>query len=154
RLGPVTVYCMGPYSQVGGFTSRPVADSPAAIAFMVDGVQDVSFDAGSEVYGAYYVPEGQITFGSNCEFWGAMTAATITMDSNMKFHFDESLLDYWLAETGQGDGEMEFAAWYESSIPGTLAADRSDPYDALALTDADIMTISAARALSLVGVTY
>lgn len=154
RLGPVTFYCMGPYSQGGGFRSVPIADSPAAIAFMVDGVQDISFDPNAAVYGAYYVPEGNISFGSNCEFWGAMAAASVTMESNMKFHFDESLMDYWISETGQGDGEKKLLAWYESEIPGTLAADRSDPYDALGLTEADILTISDARTLSLSGTKY
>ena len=69
----------------------------------------------------------------------------------MNFHYDESLRGSWLMETGQGNGQKELVAWYESSIPGTLAADRSDPYDALDLTEADVLTLAQARALSLAG---
>jgi hypothetical protein len=151
RLGPVTVYCMGPYSQIGGFQTVPYADSPGALAFMVDGVQDIDFGAGASVYGAFYAPEANVTFGSNCEFWGSMTAGSVVMDSNMNFHFDESLLDYWLSDTGQGDDEMEFVAWYEASVPTALASNRLDPYTALELTEADVLTIAEARALSLAG---
>ena len=163
RLGPVTIYCMGAYTHLAGFEALPaVSDSPMALAFMIEGPESVIVDgvetaniivfpSGSLIRGAYYAPNTEVIFTSDNEFWGAITGGTVSMASGMRFHFDEDLMQHWQAETGQGKGEVDFVAWYESSIPAALAADRSDPYDALDLTAADTLTISAARAVSLAG---
>ncbi len=126
--GPVTVYVEGAYVHTAGFKATPVGSSPMAVAFLVGGTQDVTFPANTEVQGGYYAPNADILFANGNECWGAFAANRISMSNDMRFHFDEALLEYWSGETGQDGDALEVLTWREVVVaPAELLMDRRDP---------------------------
>jgi hypothetical protein len=149
RLGPVTIYCLNSYAHASGFEAVPVAGSPMAVAFMLDGNQGVQFNNGTKVRGAYYAPNGAIKFASGCEFWGSLAASQINMANGMRFHFDEDLAGYW-GGAGQNGQEFTLVAWFDAAVsPAALLIDRRDAFVALDVDRAAALTVGQARTLDI-----
>ena len=132
--GPVTITVRNTYSHISGFTATPAAGSPMALAFMVEGTQDVVFPSNTEIRGAYYAPNTNILFASGNECWGAFAAKRISMSNTMRFHFDENLLEYWKTQPAQRGANFDVLAWSHADFgPDALLIDRRDPIQALGL---------------------
>jgi len=137
--GPVTVFVRGTYSHLAGFAADAVADSPMALAFLVDAPQDVVFPSGSKIRGAYYVPNANITFASTTECWGAFAANRIDMANDMKFHFDETLMRHWAGNSGDEGDRLSVLSWSPTGVqPASLVRDRRDPLLVLGLDAAEL----------------
>ena len=127
--GPVTFYVQGTYTQMQGFQSVPVTGSPLAVAFMITSANSISFPAGSKVNGAFYAPDSNFTFTSNNEVFGAIAANRIDMSSGTRFHYDESLMDYWQHAGDSATDPLELLVWHEVPVaPEELMRDRRDPF--------------------------
>jgi hypothetical protein len=137
--GPVTVYVRGAYTHTSGFEASAVAGSPMALAFLVDGKQDVVFPSNTKVRGAYYTPNADILFASGNECWGAFAANRISMANDMRFHFDETLLKHWGGQSGDDGDRLTVLSWRKTAVtPASLIADRRDPLEVLGLDSGDL----------------
>jgi len=120
-----------------GFAADSVAGSPMALAFFITAQQDIVFPQGAQIRGAYYAPEAAIQFSSACEAWGAFAGRRIDMSNSMRFHFDESLMDYWKEETGLGGEGAVVLSWVETAFePAAFMRDRRDPFALLGVNKA------------------
>jgi hypothetical protein len=138
-LGPVTIFVRGAYSHISGFACTPVGTSPMSLAFMVNGTSDVVFPAGTKVRGAYYAPNANILFANMNECWGAFAAKRISMSNDMKFHFDEALLDDWDGEGGDEGDRLSVLSWRPITVESSLLrTDRRDPLQVLGLDAANL----------------
>jgi hypothetical protein len=139
--GPVTFFVRGAYTHTSGFQADSVPGSPMALAFMVDGTQDVVFPSNTKVRGAYYTPNADILFASGSECWGAFAANRISMANDMNFHFDETLLKHWGGKTGDDGDRLTVVYWRKSAVqPASLLADRRDPLEVLGLDAGDLVS--------------
>jgi hypothetical protein len=131
--GPVTIYVAGSYTHYNGFEAVPISGSPMALAFMIEGTQDLIFPSASKIRGAYYAPKANITFTSNNEAWGAFAGNRVDMSSTMSFHYDESLADYWNNSSGGSAIPVAVRSWMPAEVPAALRSDRRDPFQLLGL---------------------
>ena len=69
--GPITFHVRDTYMHTSGFLCNAVGSSPMALAFLVNGRQDVVFPSNTVVRGAYYTPNANILFASGNECFGA-----------------------------------------------------------------------------------
>lgn len=137
--GPVTFYVRGTYTHLAGFTSSATAGSPMALAFLVEGTQNIVFPSATLIRGAYYVPHANITFSSTSECWGAFAANRIDMANDMKFHFDETLMRHWSGNSGSEGDRLSVLSWCPTGVqPASLVRDRRDPLIVLGLSVADL----------------
>lgn len=144
--GPVEIYVTGTYSHLAGFEASPASGSPMALAFKIEGTQDVVFPANTAIRGAYYAPNANILFSNANECWGAFAANRITMSNDMRFHFDEDLLNHFEDDTGQGDDGLDVLGWCEAAVqPSWLVRDRRDPAVVLGVNRANLAGPSALR---------
>ncbi len=126
--GPVTFHVADTYTHTNGFEADAAPGSPMAVAFLVDGIQDITFPSGSKVRGAYYTPNANILFAGNNECWGAFAGNRIDMSNDMRFHFDEDLMNHWDSDNGSGQDNFEVIAWGEVDIDdNAIRTDRRDP---------------------------
>jgi len=140
--GPVTFYVQGDYTHVNRFEAMATPGSPMALAFMITSAQNLGFPPGAKLRGAYYAPNADITFTNSDEIWGAFAANSIGMASGTKFHFDESLMDYWNNTLGHGD-PLELLAWRRIGVtPMALLQDRRDPYTVLGVNKNTLLSPS------------
>ena len=138
--GPITFHVRGTYSHISGFQCNPVGSSPMALAFLVDGPQDVVFPSNTKVRGAYYAPNANILFASGNECFGAFAANRISMSNDMRFHFDETLLDHWAGEGGDAGDPLSVLSWRETAVmPSSLVVDRRDTLLVLELEARDLL---------------
>ena len=141
--GPVTFYVENTYNHTAGFQADAVSGSPMAMAFLVNGMQDIVFPSLSKVRGGYYLPNANILFASGTECWGSFGANKIEMANDMKFHYDEVLAKYWEDETGQ-NAELEFFSWRPVPITDdALRSDRRSPLVVLGLSKEDLASPAA-----------
>jgi len=138
--GPVTFYVRGTYTHIKDFEVDAVQDSAAAIAFMVDGANDIQFPAHTNIRGAYYAPNSAITFNAGNECWGAFAGSRISMSNAMRFHYDEALLDHWTRPDDDGENPRNVLAWSEADVAQALLADRRDPLLVLGVDRVDLPT--------------
>lgn len=125
--GPVTIYVRSSYTHTSGFEADAAPGSPLALAFLIDPVQDVIFPSATNIRGAYYAPNANIVFSNGNECWGAFAANRIDMSNDMRFHFDEDLINHWDADTGLGETGITIEAWSEARVePEGLLRDRRD----------------------------
>jgi hypothetical protein len=137
--GPITFYVRGTYTHTSGFECASVGSSPMALAFLIDGTQNVVFPSATKVRGAYYAPNTNILFANGNECWGAFAANRIDMSNDMRFHFDETLLDHWAGEGQDGSDPVSVLAWQRTAVmPSSLLADRRDPMSVLDLDPRDL----------------
>jgi hypothetical protein len=130
--GPVTVFVRGTYTHINGFQAVPAAGSPMALAWLIESSAPITFPASSQVRGAYYAPNADITFTSSNEAWGAFAGNRVSMSADMKFHYDESLAEYWNANTGAGQDPLQVRAWQVAEVtPAFLKTDRRGPAQTL-----------------------
>jgi len=130
--GPVTFYVRGSYTHNKDFEAVAAAGSPMALAFMVEGTDPVVFPSATNIRGAFYAPDADISFSSGNEAWGAFIGNAVTMNADMRFHYDEDLADYWDKDSSGFTGNV--LAWYPASVePARLLVDRRDPSTALGL---------------------
>jgi len=136
--GPVTIYCQDSYTHTNGFEATAVAGSPMALAFFISSPDDIVFPSATAIRGGYYAPDAAFAFSSGNEVWGAFLSRQITMNASTKFHFDESLMDYWQVDVdGAGSNVL---AWYETGVqPRALITNRRDPLTVLNLTAGDLL---------------
>jgi hypothetical protein len=127
--GPVTFYVQGTYTHNKGFETQPVAGSPSAVAFMIEGNQDIVFPSLTKVRGGYYAPEASFLFANDNEAWGAFAARRIEMSSTMRFHYDEALSSYWdRSDAFDPFADSPLSAWEVVPLPDPAhARDRRDP---------------------------
>ena len=143
--GPVEIIVEKAYTHISGFEADAVPGSPMALAFKVLGSNDVVFPSNTAIRGAYYLPDANIVFSSANECWGAFAANRIDMSNDMKFHYDENLLEHFKEDTGQGNDGLDVLAWSELQVqPTSLLADRRDPVQVLGLNRAALRTPHAA----------
>jgi len=126
--GPVTFFVKNTYTHISGFEAQPVPGSPMAVAFMIDGAQDIVFPASAKVRGAYYAPNANITFSNYNEAWGSFGAKRIDMSNSMQFHYDEDLSKHWSGGKGNGTQPVDVLAWTPDGVTGAWARDRRDPF--------------------------
>ena len=139
RNGPVTFYVRGAYTHTSGFQANCVTGSPMALAFLINGRQDVTFPSNTRVRGAYYAPNADILFASGNECWGAFAANRIEMANDMRFHFDENLLKHWGGQSGNDGDRLTLLYWRKTAVePASLVADRRDPLLVLGLEADDL----------------
>jgi hypothetical protein len=137
--GPVSIYVDDSYTHISGFKTTPTPGSPMALAFLIEGAQDIVFPSGAQIMGGYYAPNSNITFASSNEVWGAIACNRITMSNATKFHFDESLLDYWDGHVGNSGDPLEMLVWHPVDVqPDSLMKDRRDPFVVLGV-DKDLL---------------
>ena len=137
--GPVTFHVREGYTHISGFQCNPVGSSPMALAFLVNGTQDIVFPSATRVRGAYYAPNANILFASGNECFGAFAANRISMSNDMRFHFDETLLDHWAGDSGNEGDPLTMLSWCETAvIPSSLLMDRRDPLLVLELDARDL----------------
>jgi len=134
--GPVTFFVQGDYAHFANFEVAPVAGSPIAIAFLVQGSGDVVFPSFCKVRGAYYVPNADVLFANDCEAWGSFAANRIEMSSSMEFHYDESLAKHWETTGNEDEDPLRLLAWRPAQVPPALMRDRRDPYQVLGVNRA------------------
>lgn len=138
--GPVTFFVRGGYSHIKSFEVDAVAGSPNAIAFMIEGPNDIVFPSATAIRGAYYAPEANILFSNGNECWGAFAANRIDMSNDMRFHYDEALLDHWTTDgDADGDEPRSILAWSDADVDQQYLADRRDPIVALGLQRANLL---------------
>ena len=127
--GPVTIFVQGTYTHIAGFQAVPATGSPMALAWMIQGSAPITFPSASLIRGAYYAPNANITFTSTNEAWGAFAGNRVSMSNNMKFHYDESLAEYWNAHTGANQVDpLQVRSWQITEItPTRLKTDRRSP---------------------------
>jgi hypothetical protein len=143
--GPVTIYVQGTYKHMSGFESVAAPGSPLAVAFMLAAPQDVTFPASTKIRGAYYGPETNFTFTSDNEVWGAIAANRIDMSNDMKFHFDESLMDHWSNSDPGNDDPLDVIVWRKAPVePSFLLRDRRDPFQVLGVDEDNLPAPAAA----------
>ncbi|MBX3465848.1 MAG: hypothetical protein KF878_02990 [Planctomycetes bacterium] len=53
----------------------------------------INFNSEATSQGAFYAPRGHAIYNSAAEFFGAVVARSVTMNSGVLFHYDESLAD-------------------------------------------------------------
>jgi len=137
--GPVTFNVRGNYTHLAGFQASAAPGSPLAVAFMLEGKQDVVFPSNTAIRGAYYAPNANIVFSNANECWGAFAANRIDMSNDMKFHFDEDLMNHWEADTGDLGDAFKVLAWQVVEFePDELLGDRRDPLAILGVTKSDL----------------
>ena len=147
--GPVTINIRNSYSHMRLFEVNAVSGSPAAIAFMYEGTDDIVFPSGTAIRGAYYVPNASIAFTSNNECWGAFAGKRIEMSNAMRFHFDEDLKKHWEANNGQ-PVTFEIEAWGVAVLDPDdygerrFLGDRRDPMTILGVTKGELLSPSEA----------
>ena len=130
--GPVTFYVQSSYTHDKGFEASAVPGSPMALAFMVEGTDPVVFPSATNIRGAFYAPDCDISFSSGNEAWGAFIGNAVTMNADMRFHYDEDLADYWDKDSSGFSGNV--LAWYPAAVePRRLLTDRRDPATVLGL---------------------
>jgi hypothetical protein len=138
--GPVTFYVQGDYTHVNKFEAISTPGSPMALAFMISSPDNISFPPNSKLRGAYYAPNADITFTGGDEIWGAFAANSIGMAASTKFHFDESLQDYWNNAAGNGD-PLELLVWRKVGVmPHSLVLDHRDPYTVLGVQKSALLS--------------
>jgi hypothetical protein len=151
--GPVTVYCRSSYTHTSGFEASAVTGSPMALAFMIEGSDPIVFPSNTNVRGAYYAPDAEISFSSGNEAWGAFLGKSVTMNADTRFHFDEVLMEYWRENTNRS-ASVSVLAWYSAPVtPRSLVTNRADPLAVLGLTRNDLRKPTAAWDLTLGRVT-
>ena len=132
--GPVTFYVKNTYSHVSGFQAVPAPGSPMALAFLIESTNAITFPSSSMVRGAYYAPNANITFTSSNQAWGSFAGNRVDMSSSMKFHYDETLSQYWTVDTGQNVDPLVVLSWESVEVtPAFLKTDRRDPFQVLGL---------------------
>ncbi len=125
--GPVTFYVEGTYTHGKNFEADSVPGSPVALAFFIEGTQNIVFPSASKIRGGYYAPNANILFTNYNEVWGSIAANRIEMASSMSFHYDEALSKYWDDDTG-GNSGSPVIAWMPTAVtPSSLRTDRRDP---------------------------
>lgn len=149
RLGPVAFYCRQDYSQEAGFEAVAVGDAPLALAFLVDG--KIKFSNDSIVRGGFYAPYANLTLSSGSEIFGALAVSGLTMANGVRFHYDEDLRSYFMADTGQQGAEsVTMLAWFEREVtPVSLRFNRGDPFEVLGVDRSDSLSVEGARELDL-----
>jgi hypothetical protein len=136
--GPVTIYVKNSYTHTSGFEADASSGSPMALAFFIGGADPIVFPSATNVRGAYYAPEADVTFASDNEVWGSFAAKSVLMSSAMSFHYDEALQEHWEVD-GDGVGDVEVLARYSDWTSGNgLLVNRKDPFTALNLDKADL----------------
>jgi len=142
--GPVTIFVKGNYTHLANFEAQPKGSSPMALAFMVQGPNNVVFPNLTNIRGAYYVPNANVVFSNDNEAWGSFAAKKITMSNTMKFHYDESLAKHW-ETNGQGETDpLQLLSWSQTSPPAEVLGDRRDPYQVLDVKKTALPTPTAA----------
>jgi hypothetical protein len=129
--GPVTIHVTNTYSHISGFEASPVTGSPMALAFMVTAPQDIVFPSNTNVRGAYYVPNSNILFASGNEVWGSFGANRIDMSNSTKFHYDESLQEYWKVKEPGKAVPVEVLSWTRVGVASAFRTNRRDPFKLL-----------------------
>jgi len=142
--GPVTFFVKGNYTHLANFEAQPKANSPMAVAFMVQGSQGVVFPNLCKVRGAYYVPNAAVTFSNDNEAWGSFAASQISMSNTMRFHYDESLAKHWETNGNGQEDPLQWLAWSSAAPPAALLRDRRDPYQVLDVNRSELPTPSQA----------
>lgn len=142
--GPVTFFVQGNYVHMSNFEAQPVGASPMAVAFMIEGSGGITFPSNTNVRGAYYAPQANVLFGSSNEAWGSFAANRVDMSSSMKFHYDESLAKHWDTSGSANNDPLHLLAWHQAEFtPATLLKDRRDPFQALGVDPANLLSPSA-----------
>jgi hypothetical protein len=129
--GPVTIHVTNTYQHISGFEAMPVAGSPMALAFMVTAPQDIVFPADTNIRGAYYVPKSNILFANSTEVWGSFGANRIDMANDTRFHYDESLAEYWKVKEPGKAVPVEVRSWTRVGVAAAFRTDRRDPFQLL-----------------------
>jgi hypothetical protein len=63
------------------------------------------------------------------------------MANDMRFHFDENLLEHWGGKTGDDGDRLTVVYWRKSAVqPASLLADRRDPLEVLGLDAGDLVS--------------
>ncbi len=132
--GPVTIYVTQSYTHTSGFQAIPVTGTELALGFLLNSTQPVTFPPNSQVRGAYYAPNADVTFSSTSEAWGSFVANSVTMAPGTRFHYDESLAQHWTVDDGTTKDTMNLLYWRKRDFqPRALLRDRRDPFVALGL---------------------
>ena len=138
-VGPVTFFVRTSYTHISGFKAMPASGSPMALAWMIEPTQTITFPSASQVRGAYYAPNADITFTANNEAWGSFAGNRVLMASNMKFHYDEVLSQYWSGGTGQNNDPLKVRSWQVVDVvPASLMKDRRSPFAVLNLSKSNL----------------
>jgi hypothetical protein len=139
--GPVQITVRNSYMHTAGFEAAAVPGSPMALAFYMEPTQDVVFPSNTRIRGAYYAPNADIVFSNNNECWGAFAANRISMSNDMKFHFDEDLMNHFLDDDGKNGNDFEILSWGEVQVqPDALLSDRRPPLTILGVRKSDLLS--------------
>jgi len=142
--GPVTIYVQGSFTPGSKFEVVPVLGSPAALAFMIEGTKDIVFPNDSQVRGAYYAPNANVVFTNTNQVWGAIAANRIDMSSGTRFHYDESLADYWTKDSGADEDPLHLLLWRRSAVPVQAGAgNHRDPFQVLGVNPKKLLSPAA-----------
>ena len=100
--GPVEVYVMGDFILDSNTLMAPSDYLPVNldIKLLTDNVYDPSLqvqldvltlNSNAQLYGTVYAPNTVVDIDSNFELFGSLVARQVTLDSNARVHYDESL---------------------------------------------------------------
>ena len=88
--GPVKLYVQGPLTIDGNASIAVAGDRPANLEILVLGAQPINLGK-NDLYATIYAPRSPLYMNGNSDLFGAVVAASITMNGNNTIHFDTAL---------------------------------------------------------------
>lgn len=129
--GPIELFVKGDFDQASNSMITTTVPAAANVRLNLVGGTDqvVDFRSNSEFYGVIYAPLATVNLHSNFEVFGTVIAEDITINSNVKIHYDESLIDSLGLPYS-----VDVATWNTTGFPiQALSRNRMDPFRVLGL---------------------
>ena len=101
----LTLYLGGDFEgKNGSALNNLTADASKLEIYGLDSCQSMIFKNSTNLYGAIYAPEADVTFDNSADAYGAVVAETFEQKNSATFYYDVSL-----RETGINDDLVRFA---------------------------------------------
>jgi hypothetical protein len=113
------IYLGGSFVQESNTSINNLSEDPTRL--MVFGTDsftgEMDWNSNSSFWGALYVPDADVRFCSNTDFYGSIISKSFNLNSNARIHYDEALLDLSL-EFGldNEDTIYKVKSWQEKLI--------------------------------------
>jgi hypothetical protein len=123
--GPVSVYFTGSTSFVSNMSITSNGTTAKDISLIFSSANPVSLASNASLLGTIYAPNAAVDIHSNWGVYGAITAKTIDVASNVQIHYDEAL------SGGPRGGlpTLTVSSWFERPLSvGSFGRKRTDPF--------------------------
>ncbi len=109
----VTLYLGGTFEQRSNSQINNLSQNPAQL--MVLGTDSfngiMEWHSNTQFFGSVYVPKADVTFGSNSDFYGSISAKSIEFNSKARIHYDVALANSGI--DGTGGAQYTVKSWQE-----------------------------------------